>query len=237
MISAHRIYLPSIPPLSRALYLLKRTTFLLFCILLSQRLNSYCHADIVHIASDSKSDSANSIVSANNVSSNQLFDKVLALQTTINNETSPYCYPSHSGTKDALKKNKWSKYVGNDLKIIIYPFCLITKELGNKLGNYFTELACAKASGVHFMTVHKQFNATGAKQGSVLAARSSDKLLVDYLPDIWLNPDPADPLEVYFLVSTVKSTLSESIFYIFMLVYILSHQNSMLSPHFQAEKL
>ena len=223
MISAHWIYLPSIIPLSRSLYLLKRTTFLLFCILLSQRLNSYCHADIVHIASDSKSDSANSIVSANNVSSNQLFDKVLALQTTINNETSPYCYPSHSGTKDALKKNKWSKYVGNDLKIIIYPFCLITKELGNKLGNYFTELACAKASGVHFMAVHKQFNSTGAKQGSVFAARSSDKLLIDYLPDIWLNPDPVDPSKVFSHTRTVNFTLSYYIYFIFKIHVGASH--------------
>ena len=223
MISANRTYFPSIPLLSRSLYLLKRSTFLLYCILLSLRANIYCNADIVHRAGDTKSDSANSMVFASNANSNQLFNQVLGIQTTINNETSPYCYSSHSGTKEALKRNKWSKYIGNELKIIVYPFCLITKELGNKLGNYFTELACARASGVHFMAVHKQFNSTGAKQGSVFAARSSDKLLIDYLPDIWLNPDPVDPSKVFSHTRTVNFTLSYYIYYIFKIHVGASH--------------
>ena len=33
--------------------------------------------------------------------------------------------------------------------------------LGNRLGNYFHELACAEASGLHFITVHHQWDLTG----------------------------------------------------------------------------
>lgn len=178
------------------LFLLRSTTLLLCCFLLSQRHGNLCNADIIHATNNSKSNLTNSVAFASGASDNQLLSKLLDIQTMINKETSPFCYNSHSGTKDALKRNNWKKYVGDDLKVIIYPFCLITKELGNKLGNYFTELACARASGVHFIAVHKQFNSTGARQSSVIAAYSSEKLLVDYLPDVWLNPAPLIPYKV-----------------------------------------
>jgi hypothetical protein len=88
-------------------------------------------------------------------------EKLRAIQFIINNTSQPYCFPSHSGSKNAYIKDNWKSFTG-DVKALIYPFCLKTKELGNKLGNFFNEVACAEASGTHFISIHKQFDVTGS---------------------------------------------------------------------------
>lgn len=64
-------------------------------------------------------------------------------QALINNDTSPFCYGTgHSRVKQSFFKKEYKSYLGNNLALV-YPFCLTTHELGNRLGNYFNELACA----------------------------------------------------------------------------------------------
>lgn len=77
------------------------------------------------------------------------------------NETESLCYPNHSGTKQAYLSGKWAEYLGQT-ETLVYPFCLHTKELGNKLGNFLTEVACADAVGLNFLSVHKSWDLIGA---------------------------------------------------------------------------
>lgn len=125
------------------------------------------------------------------------------IQSRINNSTSPFCYHSHSKTKDNFKKNEWKVFTGNSISAIVYPFCVSTKELGNKLGNYFTELACAQVSGTHFVAVHKQFDDSSSRQGKLNNVTFANAIpMLDLLPDTFVNPFPVSPRQV------VKSLLS-----------------------------
>ena len=40
---------------------------------------------------------------------------------------------------------------------------VVVVELGNRLGNYFTELGCAETSGLNFMTIHHKWDLTGTQ--------------------------------------------------------------------------
>jgi hypothetical protein len=57
---------------------------------------------------------------------------------------------------------------------------LTTQELGNKLGNYFTEVGCAERAGLHFVATHRQWDLVNAFHTIASAAvvgenNSSDK--------------------------------------------------------------
>ena len=121
-------------------------------------------------------------------------ERLRAAQIAINNG-SPYWYRAHSNTKNVFRYGLLKKEMG-DVSALVYPFLLMTYELGNRLGNYFTEVACAEAAGVHFIAVHKSFDTANSVQ-----ANSTSKLipgkpffngstLLDALPDIIVHPNP-----------------------------------------------
>lgn len=93
--------------------------------------------------------------------------KLVAAQLKINTEEEAYCYRKDSKTREDLHR---ARYVNSNFGLdgestrntLVYPFCLHTKELGNRLGNYFTEVACASATGMHFLAVHKTFDLHGS---------------------------------------------------------------------------
>lgn len=122
--------------------------------------------------------------------------------------TTAFCYHGHSGTKQAFSTNQYGQFLKGH-NVLVYPFCLVTKELGNRLGNYFTELACAQAAGMHFMTVHHQWDIAGAFHGnrSARAARESDLAFLNALPSIIEHPSPVDrPTAVSKLHKECKCT-------------------------------
>jgi hypothetical protein len=120
------------------------------------------------------------------------------LQSQLNSKTTPFCYGTgHSGSKQAFNTNKYGQYIG-DLPILVYPFCLVTQELGNRLGNLFHEITCAEASGMHFLAIHNQWDITGSHNGNYSVKNSTD------IPDVqklaFLNALPTiiehkEPLE------------------------------------------
>jgi hypothetical protein len=119
------------------------------------------------------------------------------IQSRINNATNPFCYQSHSKTKENFKKKEWKDFTGDSISTIVYPFCVATKELGNRLGNYFTELACAQVSGTHFIAVHKQFDDSGSRQGHINNATfAQSRPMLDLLPDTFVHPFPVSPQQV-----------------------------------------
>lgn len=69
---------------------------------------------------------------ANDVSqsSEDIYNVLKSIQSEINAKEPSYCYHGHSGTRNAFISNSYQKYTKN-LNILIYPFCLVTHELGN----------------------------------------------------------------------------------------------------------
>lgn len=131
--------------------------------------------------------------------------QLVEIQLRINNSTNPFCYHSHSKTKENFKKQEWNVFTGNSMSAIVYPFCVSTKELGNKLGNYFTELACAQVSGTHFVAVHKQFDDSSSRQGKLNNATfANSKPMLDLLPDTFVNPFPVSPRQVFDITFSVN---------------------------------
>jgi hypothetical protein len=124
-------------------------------------------------------------------------------QQELNSKTDQFCYHGPSGTKNAFFQNSYHSYIPNQ-NVLVYPFCLMVRELGNRLGNYFHEVACAEASGLHFMTVHPQWDITGAITGNstkiinrnnphdVNSTLESRLAFLRALPDVIVNPHPLD---------------------------------------------
>ena len=108
----------------------------------------------------------------------------------INNESAPFCYSGPSRTTQELVSGKWSAFLDNKLAIV-YPFCLVTKELGNRLGNYFNEIACAEALEVNFLAVHTQWEMQWAHQN--VSESNIEKLaFLKALPTVIAHPSPAN---------------------------------------------
>jgi hypothetical protein len=119
------------------------------------------------------------------------------VQSKINNQTEAFCYHSHSGTRQAFLSNQFGAMTEN-LNVLIYPFCLTTNELGNRLGNYFNEVGCAEASGINFLTIHKTFQLEGSfhrsntSDADIIKAKQAQLAFLDALPDAIVHPNPVD---------------------------------------------
>lgn len=113
-------------------------------------------------------------------------------QQEINNKTQAFCYHAHSGTKQAFTSNRYQEYI-KQLNVLVYPFCLTTMELGNRLGNYFNEITCAEASGIHFMAIHPKWELDGSFHGNHSSrSRDSQLAFLRALPDVIVHPNPVD---------------------------------------------
>lgn len=119
--------------------------------------------------------------------------KLIEARKQINSNTDPFCYNTHSGSKHAAHKNDYGKYT-NDLNAWVYPFCLTTHEVGNRLGNYFTELGCAEVSGFHFLSIHPQWEMKGSINANSTFNESISREVISTflknLPSVIVHPDP-----------------------------------------------
>ena len=124
----------------------------------------------------------------------ETYEALKEIQQNINNNVPAFCYTGHSGTRQAFLSQAYKEYTGN-YNVLVYPFCLTTHELGNRLGNYFAEVACAEASGLHFITVHPQWDLTGSYHGNGAANITDHRKLafLKALPDVIVHKNPADP--------------------------------------------
>ena len=122
----------------------------------------------------------------------QTYNALKEIQHNINTKMSSFCYTTHSGTRQAFISQAYKQYTGS-YNVLVYPFCLVTHELGNRLGNYFEEVACAEASGLHFIAVHPQWDLTGSFHGNSTNSTDSHKLaFLKALPDIIVHKEPLD---------------------------------------------
>ena len=137
--------------------------------------------------------------------------KLQAAQKRINKEEPPYCYTSHTNTMKKYSNGNYDSYGLDGTETLVYPWCLTTRELGNKLGNYFSEVGCAEQSGLNFLAVHKNHEMTNAAFTNVVTDKgkvvndSSNTFLslsskqkrafLDALPSVLVHPNPAPSRE------------------------------------------
>ncbi len=130
-------------------------------------------------------------------SQDEVVKELRSIRETINNQTQAFCYHAHSGSRNAYVSNQYRQFT-KDHNVLIYPFCLTTNELGNRLGNYFYEVTCAEASGLHFMAVHPQWELMGSLQGNNLSNDTVNDMkrkqlaFLKALPDVVAHPKPLD---------------------------------------------
>lgn len=145
--------------------------------------------------------------SENTINETVVYNELKGIQLELNEKIDTFCYHGPSGTKNAYMRDAYKGYT-HGRQVLVYPFCLMAYEMGNRLGNYFTELACAEATGVHFMTVHPQWDIKGAITNnstklqeeavspttglSLNVTMQSRLTFLRSLPDIVVHPQPAD---------------------------------------------
>ena len=96
--------------------------------------------------------------SSDNDNSDDIYDRLIDYQNKINNINLTCYSDDYSGCTDQFLAKKWSKIINYDDQVMVYPMCLKLFQLGNTLGYYFNELACADLSGSHFIGVHQRFS-------------------------------------------------------------------------------
>lgn len=117
-------------------------------------------------------------------------------KNSLENSTQPFCFNGHSGSKTSFAKGQWKSYFSPNFALV-YPFCLTTTELGNRLGNYFNELSCAEVVGVHFVTVHQQWDLTGSLHGNKSVLDLNSRLaFLNALPQVAVHANPLTDMDV-----------------------------------------
>lgn len=102
------------------------------------------------------------VLIVNSDDNDDVYNRLISYQNKIN-EIEFSCYSDdYSGCSDQYLEKKWSKEYdvidSESDQVMVYPMCLKLFQLGNTLGYYLNELACADLSGAHFIGVHKRFS-------------------------------------------------------------------------------
>ena len=92
----------------------------------------------------------------------QVTDKYLAaMRLALDNDTRGdrvTCWgDDYTGSRDDFLNDRHKALLGADAPVLVYPMCFRLFQLGNTLGYYFNDVACADASGAHFLGVQKSF--------------------------------------------------------------------------------
>lgn len=119
----------------------------------------------------------------------QLQQEVLPkVMQTLNNLSTPIgCWSDdYTGSRDDLLKDRYASYLPTNTPVLIYPFCAKTFQLGNTLGYYLNDIACADVSGAHFIAVNKQFSFIDVT--TLQTTEQSRDIFFQHLPSIRSNP-------------------------------------------------
>lgn len=121
-------------------------------------------------------------------------EKLWRMHENLHNSTELSCNKVFSRTRVDLLRNKWRLQTVDNISPLVYPFCVTTRELGNTLGNYLNDLACAFVSGIHFVAVKMEFDHLRGQHTNASAFSSNSPLR--FLPDVFTHPDPQSPAKV-----------------------------------------
>eukprot|EP01038_Epipyxis_sp_PR26KG_P008204 gene8204-11099_t len=111
------------------------------------------------------------------------------------NNMSVTCFgDDYAGTRDDYLKGLYDSLLG-EVPAMVYPFCARTFQLGNTLGYYLNDVACADLSGAHFIAVHKRFSLIDRE--SLATQGDEDQLsFLNSLPDLIIHKNSKPPSEV-----------------------------------------
>jgi hypothetical protein len=84
---------------------------------------------------------------------------------------------------------------------MVNPMCLRTFQLGNTLGYFFNDLACADVAGAHFLAVAKHFDIAEADAKMLVTQGDAQTAFFRALPAAVAHPQP---LELQMVRSNMK---------------------------------
>lgn len=115
----------------------------------------------------------------------------------LNNQSIECFGDDYDGARDNYMQGMYKDLLG-DVPVMVYPFCARTFQLGNCLGYYLNDIACADLSGSHFIAVHKNFNLLSPQS---LVTKGEDRYaFLNHLPDMIVHSNPKQPEEVKALM-------------------------------------
>lgn len=112
--------------------------------------------DIHHFTNRFRTRNLQSLVDSNTTT----YSDSMILQnfkTTLDN-TSILCWgDDYTGSRDDFIQDRHKELLGNNLSVLVFPMCIRLFQLGNTFGYYINDVACAVASGAHFLGVRETF--------------------------------------------------------------------------------
>ena len=123
------------------------------------------------------------------------------------NATALQCYgDDYSGSRDEVVKDRWRTELNsaaggalNGSAVYVYPKCLRLFQLGNSMGYYLNDVACANISGSHFVGWDRKYELI--EEENLLARGDNKYAFFKNLPDIIINPDSRN---IEIVRSTIK---------------------------------
>lgn len=104
----------------------------------------------------------------------------------------------YTGSRDDFINQRYRSLLGNGSgsdspPVLLYPMCVRTFQLGNTLGYYFNDVACAADAGLHFVGANSDFNIQHPEALEVSAENAFAFLKA--LPTIRVHPSPRSTLQ------------------------------------------
>jgi hypothetical protein len=112
----------------------------------------------------------------------------------------------YAGSRDDFLVDKYSALLGPK-PVLVYPMCLNLFQLGNTLGYYLNDVACAASSGAHFVGVSDRFVIPNSDVESLSSPPSARYAFFAALPTAILHPSPSQPEQVKNLMNDNCSCL------------------------------
>lgn len=112
----------------------------------------------------------------------------------------------YGGSRDDYLEDKYSSLLGPK-PVLVYPMCLNLFQLGNTLGYYLNDVACAASSGAHFVGVSDHFVIPDSDAESLSTPPSARYAFFKALPTTILHPSPSQQTQVKSMMNDNCSCL------------------------------
>eukprot|EP01039_Chlorochromonas_danica_P008965 gene8965-9895_t len=100
----------------------------------------------------------------------------------------------YDGTRDDFLQDRYKDSL-DGLAVMVHPLCLTTFQLGNTLGYFLNDIACASITGAHFLALRTRLTLTLVNSLQVQDS-AQQKAFFDHLPHHIIHPQPLGIEEV-----------------------------------------
>lgn len=125
-----------------------------------------------------------------------VFSYLSKVKRALDDSSDVTCFgDDYDGSRDDVLSRRWQK-VFQDFSqhnsradvTMVFPFCLRTFQLGNTLGYYLNDVACADLAGSHFLAVRAKFDVIDPT--ALVAQGSAQLTFFQHLPNLIVHPSP-----------------------------------------------